>query len=236
MSKPRPGVAAAKRLAKCTDPKLWELVESQYSEVVPHVKGLKTAQVEYRKLGRLFLYNDSKDCITKEELLKIVAWKFSVGKPRHALMKHLESNTEASVRAASKSGIATARDITTKCEPSSSKNALEVIATLKGVGPATASALLALVRPDVFCYMYDEVLDCCLPKRAYTLPAYRTLNEFCLGIAEDLGKGWTTYRVASVLWTAARANAYGLEDHTLAKRPMADASNTTPRTRKRQKK
>jgi hypothetical protein len=40
------------------------------------------------------------------------------------------------------------------------QEALEHLMVLKGVGPATASALLSLIRPDVFCYMYDEVIDC----------------------------------------------------------------------------
>lgn len=45
------------------------------------------------------------------------------------------------------------------------QEALEHLTVLKGVGPATASAFLCLARPDVFCYMYDEVIDCFENKR-----------------------------------------------------------------------
>ena len=225
MSKPRPGVAAAKRLSKCTDTKIWSLVEGKYSEIFTHIDGLKDIDNEYRSLGRLLSKDMSKTFITKEELFAVVNWKFSVGKPRHALMKHLRSNTEASVREHSTAGIAKARGAAeTKME--STKQALEDVINLKGVGPATASAILSLVQPDMFAYMYDEVIECFLPKRMYTLSTYMTLNDNCLKIAKMLGDGWTASRVATVLWTAARANAYGLHDHTLPKRPMDDEDGT----------
>eukprot|EP00532_Pseudo-nitzschia_australis_P013057 CAMPEP_0168220332 /NCGR_PEP_ID=MMETSP0140_2-20121125/9161_1 /TAXON_ID=44445 /ORGANISM="Pseudo-nitzschia australis, Strain 10249 10 AB" /LENGTH=239 /DNA_ID=CAMNT_0008149021 /DNA_START=37 /DNA_END=756 /DNA_ORIENTATION=- len=226
MSKPRPGVAAAKRLSKCTDPKVWGLVESQYSEIVPHVKGLKDTQREYKKIGRLLSNENMKSVITKEELLSVVSWKFSVGKPRHALMKHLKSNTEASVREHSTAGIAEARGAA-KSKTEETKKALGHFINLKGVGPATASAVLTLVQPDKFAYMYDEVINCFLPERTYTLPTYMAVNENCLSIAKKLGDGWTTSRVATVLWTAARVNAYDLHDHTLSKRPMVNSADET---------
>eukprot|EP00536_Pseudo-nitzschia_multiseries_P000128 jgi/Psemu1/178214/e_gw1.3.228.1 len=222
MSKPRPGVAAAKRLSKSTDPKLWALVGSQYTEIVPRVKGLETTEMKP---------NDTKLCLSKDELLTVVAWKFSVGKPRHALMNHLRSNTEATVREHSSSGIsiATARETATNksnVAANETKKALQALMNLKGVGPATASAVLALARPDVFAYMYDEAIDCFMPKRTYTLPTYMAVNERCLEIAEKLGDGWTTSRVATTLWTAARVSAYDLDDHTLKKRPVVDSAGT----------
>jgi len=225
MSKPRPGVAAGKRLAKCTDTKTWSLVEAQYGEIVTHIDGLKDIDNEYRSLGRLLSKNKSKAFITKEELFAVVKWKFSVGKPRHALMKHLRSNTEACVREHSTAAIAKARGAAeTKMELT--KKALEDIINLKGVGPATASAILSLVQPEIFAYMYDEVIECFLPKRTYTLSTYITLNNNCLKIAKTLGNEWTASRVATVLWVAARANAYDLNDHTLSKRPMDDENGT----------
>ena len=140
-------------------------------------------------------------------------------------MKHLTSNTECSVRELSTSSIAKAR-CSTESDPGSTKEALNEFAKLKGVGPATASALLTLVKPDLFPYMYDEVIECFLPKRTYTVSTYMTMNKNCVNIARTLGDGWTASRVATVLWTAARAKAYDLKDFTSCKRPLVDKNGT----------
>ena len=76
------------------------------------------------------------------------------------------------------------------------------------MGPATASVILSWVRPDVFCYMYDEVLDCFLPKRTYTIKAYLTCRTKCHEHAERLQ--WTPEKAARTLWTAAKAKALGV--------------------------
>jgi len=56
------------------------------------------------------------------------------------------------------------------------QEAITEMGKLQGVGPATASAILTLVRPDVFCYLYDEVIDCFEPTRDVSLldPIYHT--------------------------------------------------------------
>jgi hypothetical protein len=242
MSKPRPGMAAAKRLVGCSDRKIWSLVEAMYPEVVTKIDGLKEIDEEYSSLGGLLLSKEdtSKQYITKDELLKVVVkWKFKVGKPRLALMKHLNSNTETSVVEHSTDAIEKARTAAYKTEDSTTKKALEDLTKLKGVGPATASAILVLVQPDAFAYMYDEVIECFLPKRTYTLKTYMSLNEGCLEIASKLGNGWSTSRVARTLWIAARANAYDLHDHTLsiAKRSSDEnGTNDKERITKRRRK
>ena len=210
MSKPRPGVEAAKRLSKSTDVKLWQLVESQYdTEIIHQINNFNEVDGSYQNL-RDRLQDDSKTYITKEELLTVVKWKFMVGKPRHALMKHLQANSETSIKEQSTIAIREAKDKNIKV-------AIETLADLKGVGPATASAVLSLVAPDAFCYMYDEVIETFLPKRNYTLSTYLSTNDHCIEVASKLGNGWTPCRVAKVLWAAARVNAYGLCDHTQQK-------------------
>lgn len=232
MSKPRPGVAAGKRLSKCADKEIWSMVETNYSEIVSRLEGFKKIDNEYRRLGSSLSKEGAKKCITKEELFSVVSWKFAVGKPRHALMKFLKSNDEASVKEYSMAAIAKAR-CSTKADTNSTKKALEELIKLKGVGPATASAVLTLVQPDHFAYMYDEVIECFLPKRTYTLSTYMTLNHNCIEIAEKLGDGWTASRVANTLWIAARANAYKLHDHTLPHRPTVADDATKNRIDRR---
>eukprot|EP00980_Cylindrotheca_fusiformis_P002421 scaffold575_cov104-Cylindrotheca_fusiformis.AAC.7 len=74
-----------------------------------------------------------------------------------------------------------------------------------------------MIRPDLFCFLYDECIDTFLPKRTYTLPVYIAVNEECTKLSQKL-KGWTPARVARALWVAARENSLGLSagDHTIA--------------------
>jgi hypothetical protein len=226
MSKLRPGVDAGKRLFTCTDLKVWLSVEEQFDrQILERIKDLKDIDQQYHALGE-HLSHESKTHITKEELLICVRWKFLVGKPRQALMKLLHSNTETSVQEYSTTSIKFARSISPTNTPKEDiaeirdkvKKAMEALMNLKGVGPATASTVLSLVRPDFFAYMYDEAIESCGLKRTYNLSTYITVNEHCQNIANNLNGNnddkWTASRVARALWTASRAKAYGLPDHT----------------------
>ena len=248
MSTKRPGDQAAVRLAAIADVSVWERVEAQQKKVTSSIKNLDDLTAKCETLGSKLQEKKGKSssCISKEELLEIVIeWKFAVGKPRRALMKFLHSNSDNDVQTYSTNAISKAKaillpaDETKKLDDDRIKEASQELTLLKGVGPATASAVLTLVRPDVFCYMYDEVIDCFLPKRTYTLPVYLEINRECRNIAKQL-PGWNAARVARALWVAARICASGGEDHTLSESPpkreadsQAKASGT--RTSKRRK-
>ena len=88
------------------------------------------------------------------------------------------------------------------------KKALATFSVLKGIGPATSSAFLSLYRPDLFAFMDDEVLECFIGERKYTVPAYFKLNDECRARAKELGEGWTTRRVGKGLWSAARLSLH----------------------------
>ena len=93
---------------------------------------------------------------------------------------------------------------------------LAELGKLKGVGPATASAILSLIRPDIFCYLYDEVIDCFEPQRDYKMSNYLRVNGRCLQLAHNLGGGsWTAARVAKTIWIAARYLALHGRDPTV---------------------
>jgi hypothetical protein len=214
MPKPRPGIEAGKRLSKCADIEVWNLVEAQTSDVIAKIDKLKSVEKEYRDLGEKI---KSRTSISKEDLLLVVKWKFLVGKARMALMKHLESNSESSVQKHSKTAIELARAIPGNIfdveTAEKSKAALESLMSLKGVGPATASAILSLVRPDLFSYFYDEAIEC-FTKRCYNMKTYSIVNGHCIDIAGNLNNDWTPARVASALWVASKGNVFGLQDHT----------------------
>ena len=89
------------------------------------------------------------------------------------------------------------------------------------MGPATASAILCLYRPDTFAFMHDEVIECLYnQKRGYTLKIYLAVNDRCREIANELNLAdgsknsteWTPCRVGKTLWTMAAMSASGDED------------------------
>lgn len=232
----RPGVEAAARLVSQTEEAssetiqftilpMWERLESQYSEMLMKKGGspLVTLDRGCVDLGKkLQTKSSSTLSITKDEMLHVVQWKFAKGKPRHALMKHLNSNTESDVLSCSQSAFAHVEQIVkTDADDINDyvKQSLESFCELKGIGPATASAILGLYCPQHFAFMDDEVIECLYDKkRGYTLKIYMHVNQRCEMLSTMLGgieNGWTPYRVGKILWTASRICATGGEDITL---------------------
>ena len=61
------------------------------------------------------------------------------------------------------------------------------VCELQGVGPATASVILCLYRPDIFVFMADKVVECLYEgKRGYTNKIYMPINDHCRDIASQL--------------------------------------------------
>ena len=224
-SKKRPGVQAGMSLISLDDTAVWEQVEDHSKDVIDGIPKLRDHETIIHGFALASTAPASKSgdsapasvktCFNKEELDKIVLWKHTVGKNRIYNVKYLNANTDESIRKHSAKAIKLARKIKlSDCvEESGSlsvggrtaiQEAIGELGKLKGVGPATASAILTLVRPDVFCYLYDEVIDCFEPQRDYKISNYLRVNSRCLQIAKKLGAGWTTSRVARTIWTAAR--------------------------------
>jgi len=220
----RPGVHGAAQLfsiAKCnedveTTRRLWITMEGRYIEMLEEKGGNKLLSLDRdcEKLSRKFaqdLENKCASSISIENLLGVVAWKFGKGKPRHALMKHLNANVDDYVQDCSKRAFTRLR-VENDDNPSDTKvrDSLNYLCELKGVGPATASAILSLYRPDLYAFMDDEVIECLHEgKRNYTLKTYLDINTKCVELADILGEGWSPRRVGRALWTAARVCATG---------------------------
>ena len=121
-----------------------------------------------------------KHSLTKDQLLDvIVEWKFLISKPRNALRPLLRSNSDAAVISASQRAFATLDGI-----PKTNGIAANHKGDESGVGPATASVILCLYRPDIFVFMADEVVECLYEgKRGYTNKIYMQINDRCRDIA-----------------------------------------------------
>lgn len=214
MSKKRPGVSAGMNLVELEDPSVWERVEQHGQQIYDSIEHLQEKEVNLAKL-------QSQDSISKSDLELIVSWKHAVGRNRIYNVKHLKANTDETVTSLSRAAIEKARNLSDCCNEDGSlsdsgkkllQECFKELERLNGVGPATASAILSVFRPDLFCYMYDEVIDCFEKARDYKLAVYLRVNSRCLQIGKTLD--WTPQRVAKTIWTAARFLAYHGEDLT----------------------
>jgi len=235
---------------------LWENVSKNQLNgiVVPKISGL--AKMIKNRDDLLSSSKEVEKCLSKEELLEvIIPWKFKVGKPRMALMGYLKSNSNNDVTKHTKKAIHKAM---TMPDPflskdhykDNQKNKLsmkecidEITKDLKGVGPATASAILSVYRPDIFCYMYDEVIDILSDsnKREYTVKVYLEINCKCIAIARKMnrtngnGNGnndWNAFLVSEALWAASRVLVYDQKkDLTTAKIEIETPTSSKKRSK-----
>ncbi|KAJ3184530.1 hypothetical protein HDU87_003930 [Geranomyces variabilis] len=134
-----------------------------------------------------------------EDLAKIVEWKLSRGIYRPTLLAQVKSNSAELVESTSKAAFSLLKQNKTL-------EALAEISKLKGVGPATASAILSAHSPDVP-FMSDESLATFFPahKLPYTASAYKTLlarlTERAAELNEDDAKSeWTAGKVERAIW------------------------------------
>jgi len=160
--KKRPGVKAGMNLLELDDVSTWEKVELHCKNVIDSIPNLRQYERELFKLGVT-----SKKSFNKSELDQVVLWKHTVGKNRIYNVKYLNSNTEESIQYHSTAAIALARAINLKecIEKDGSLNqtgraavqeAVGELGKLKGVGPATASAILTLIRPGTLLFFFGN--------------------------------------------------------------------------------
>lgn len=114
--------------------------------------------------------------LSKEQFIRLVEWKLARGKFRPSLRGYAAKQDPKALAVASKEAYRILHDEKGSggIEEDTVLNALRVLTGLKGVGPATASAMLAAMD-DSIPFMSDEALMVCLGKREYTVKAYQTL-------------------------------------------------------------
>ena len=79
---------------------------------------------------------------------------------------------------------------------------ITTLAELAGVGPATASAVAAAARPDVYPF-FDELVGVQVPglgTLAFSLGYYKRYAEALRERAKELGARWTPVMVERALW------------------------------------
>ncbi|KAM0288046.1 hypothetical protein ACHAQH_000114 [Verticillium albo-atrum] len=129
------------------------LVESiSATKSKPGQKTLKELdEFRYVEAPRLFSQIDAPERPMNHDDVKVlVDWKLRHGKFRPTLMKLVTSNDPSMVSKTIKDGISTYQ------KTSDVAKALAILAKLKGIGPATASLLLAVHQPNDVPFFSDE--------------------------------------------------------------------------------
>lgn len=192
-------------------PEQWLFVLSQYKEVLKErAAARRTKKGGPEELIRLdtwyqeqlpkIIQSRKPPYIVHEELIQIVKWKLMRGKFRPRLTDLVRINTETAVLQISKKAF--------RKPPKELSQAITALTNLKGVGPATASAILAAAFPDDVPYMADESMLSTpgIEATDYTLAEYLNYAEHIKVCADRLRKldpksNWTPHKVELTLWT-----------------------------------
>ena len=139
--------------------------------------------------------------VTADELARVTEWKMKRGKYRARNLMLVRGNADDDVRLRSEAAFAAIPD---------PRRPIVELTSLAGVGPATASAVLAALRPDVYPF-FDEVIAAQIAHLGavtFTTPYYLRYAEQLRARAAALGPPWTAHAVGQALWAEAahRAN------------------------------
>ncbi|XP_040212239.1 uncharacterized protein LOC120943168 [Rana temporaria] len=195
-------MALASSLFQCADPKKWQQVSDIYWEVVKAVGAKKKGLVD---LDRWFqeelpgaISAQPKKYLKQEELVKLMEWKLLRGKFRPRLQQMAASNPESTVESCTRKAFQHLPNVSA---------AIEELCQLKGIGPATASAVLCAGAPESAAFMADEAVESVpgLMPIQYNLKHYlKFLEEIRMKTealnAESEEKNWTPHRVELCLW------------------------------------
>lgn len=211
MADRRPGTAGAAKLLKSSDVTEWKVMLDNYDDAVARVATAKK-KPELVSLDKwlwsefpLLVKERNPPSCSKQELVRVMQWKLLRGKNRPALLNLIQQNSDSSVDSVSTEAC---RLLFSGKSPSW-KAAVNKLAELRGVGPATASAVLATLTPTVP-FMADEPLEAVTRrKRDYTLAAYSDLHRGLHALSKDvLHNELSPEEAGKALWAAAMLSIF----------------------------
>lgn len=191
-------------LFACEDPAAWRNVFDKYWDIVEaKVKGKKPGKLLdldkwYQEELPTHISSRAQKHVTHSELVKLMEWKLTRGKFRPRLQQLVASNSEDTVEKCSRKAFSLLPDV---------QAAIAELSALKGVGPATASAVLAAGAPEQTAFMSDEAMESVpgLKPIQYTAKHYGLYLGKMTEKTEKLNKvdpqqDWTPHRLELCLW------------------------------------
>jgi len=182
------------------DDRAWRGSLSNYEPVVhaQHVTKLPALDSWYREELPHAIASRATPHVTREELVRLTEWKMARGVWRAPNLVLVRGNTPDAVVDTSAAACALA------LAPSPHSTApVKLLATLHGVGPATASAVVAAVAPAMYPF-FDELVAAQVPTLgavAWTLGYYARYALALRERAVALGNAWTAVMVERALWS-----------------------------------
>ncbi|XP_051149717.1 uncharacterized protein LOC127264302 [Andrographis paniculata] len=183
-----------------SDAALWREALASYESVLETLgkPNLISLDEFYRnELPNLLHHRNPNPYIAKDELARLMEWKLSRGKWRPRLLSFVSSLNDAVVKEASGKAFASLPDIS---------KAVSELTVLKGVGPATASAVLAAYAPEVAPFMSDEAMVSVIgDSKDYSLKRYMIFAEKLQAKAKELSTPedvFTASDVERALWSS----------------------------------
>ncbi|XP_036407109.1 uncharacterized protein zgc:112496 [Megalops cyprinoides] len=199
-------------LFDCKDPAVWRKVYEKYWQVV-ELKSVGKGKKQGKLLSLDKWYQEelpaaiagrSERFLTQPELVKLMEWKLIRGKFRPRLQQLVASNSGETVERCTRKAFSLLPDVTA---------AITELSSLKALGPATASAVLAAGAPEQAAFMADEAVESIPSLRPiqYTAKHYSLYLQKVVELTQALNKvdseqDWTPHRVELCLWAWAVAS------------------------------
>lgn len=183
----------------CAD---WQAVLEKYPEIIHAqlVRGLDELDAWYRSDFPRLVAARKPAYITRTELEQVTTWKMKRGVWRERDRLLLAGNPPAVIKKTSREAFAAVPD---------PRKPISILSGLAGVGPATASAVLAGYSPALFPF-FDELVAQQIPNLgaiAFTAAYYQryaaALRERAAKLNEHReSRVWTAHEVSQALWAA----------------------------------
>lgn len=147
----------------------------------------------YRRILPTTIATRMPSFIDKNELIDLCSWKMKRGTYRARNLALVKSNSHDSVKESSRLAFTQIPDL---------RKPVTTLCGLAGVGPATASGVLAAFRPDLFPFFDEDVAKQIpgLGSIAFTPTWYQNYADALRRRAASLASPWNAHSVGQALW------------------------------------
>ncbi|WP_337170066.1 hypothetical protein [Gemmatimonas aurantiaca] len=190
-----------------TDSAVWQQALDRYPDVIAQQPAPRLVELDtwYRDVLTPIVQARTPRRVTHEELVRITEWKMTRGVWRGPNLTLVRGNAPDAVDQAGMTAADHLDQLT---------RAIGAYTALAGVGPATASAVLAIVDPDRYPF-FDELVAnqiSGLGPVAWSVSYYRRYVDAIVKRATGLGAAWNAVLVERALWANGAEHAGAHDD------------------------